>query len=216
MHRACVAAIMVSVACLAIPREVSGQRLRLGIRGGLNIATWGGADVNDFETATGVSVTSRTGVTAGGLVSFPLGGLISLQPELLYVGKGAKFESGGSSATLNMAYVEVPVLLVITPGVQGSVRPSIFGGGAIAFKLSCNLSGGGSSDSCTNQGIDTKGVDYGVVFGAGLGFSVGTGELQFDGRYDLGLGKIDNSSPPAAISNRGIVVTAGYLFRIGR
>lgn len=216
MHRACVAAIMVSVASLAIPREVSGQRLRLGIRGGLSLATWGGADVNDFETATGISVTNRTGVTAGGLVSFPLGGLVSLQPELLYVGKGAKFESGGSSATVNMAYAEVPVLLVISPGVQGSVRPSIFAGGAIAFKLSCSLSGGGTSDSCTNQGIDTKGFDYGMVFGVGLGFSVGTGELQLDGRYDLGLGKIDNSSPPDAISNRGIVLTAGYLFRIGR
>lgn len=216
MYRARIAAIMVSVACLAIPREVSGQYFRLGIRGGLNFATWGGADVNDFEAAIGGSVTTRTGLTAGGFVSLPLGGRVSLEPELLYISKGATIESGGNSATLNMGYVEVPVLFVMTPGVQGSVRPAIFLGGAIAFKTSCNVSGGGSSDSCSNQGLDTKSTDYGVVFGGQLGFGLGTGGLQVDVRYNLGLGEVFNATPSVAINNRGFMLTAAYLFRVGQ
>lgn len=216
MSRACVAAIMSTVVCLAVPHEVTGQRVRLGIRSGLNFATWGGADVNDFEAAIGGSVTTRTGLAAGGLVSFPLGGPISLEPELLYMSKGAKIEISGSSATLNMGYIEVPVLLVMAPRVQGSVRPAILAGGAVAFKLNCTVSGGGTSDSCSNQGLDTRSTDYGVVFGGQLGFGMGTGELQVDIRYNLGLGGVFDATPSVAINNRGLALTAAYLFRSGR
>jgi hypothetical protein len=216
MYRACVAAVLSSVVCLAFPREATGQRVRMGVRTGLNFATWGGADVNDFEAAIGGSVTTRTGLTAGALVAFPLGGPISLEPELLFISKGAKIEISGSSGTLNMGYIEVPVLLVIAPRVQGSVRPAILAGGAIAFKLSCGVSGGGTSDNCSNQGLDTKSTDYGVVFGGQLGFGLGTGELQVDVRYNLGLGGVFDSSPSVAINNRGLMLTAAYLFRSGR
>jgi outer membrane protein with beta-barrel domain len=195
---------------------VSGQGLRAGVKGGVNLATWGGSDVGLFEAACSCNNTTRTAFVAGGFVSFDLGRVVRLQPELYYIGKGTKIEVSGAAATINVSYLEVPVLLVVAPRVQGTIHPTIFGGGALGVKVGCSLSASGASVSCSSASFPTKSLDYGFVFGGGLGFALGSGEALIDGRFNLGLAKVLDTNPSLSLNHRGLAIMAGYSFRIGR
>jgi hypothetical protein len=55
-----------------------------------------------------------------------------------------------------------------------------------------------------------KDTDYGLVFGGGVDFELGPGELTVDARYTLGLAKIYDSG--IDVNNRVISVMLGYSF----
>lgn len=194
----------------------SGQGHLVGIRGGVNIAKMGGADLNAFESACACTTGSRTALDVAGFMRFDLGGVLKLQPEVHYVGKGTKFDLAGTAVEIRTAYVEVPVLLVVAPRIQGPLHPTIFGGGALAVKVGCSLAGGGASLACNNSSVSlpVKSTDYGLVFGVGLGYAMGAGELLLDGRYNLGFSDFLDTNPTPALKYRGVAVTAGYSFRI--
>lgn len=198
------------------PVAASGQGLRVGVKGGVNLATMGGSDASNFETACSCNITTRTALAVGGFVSFDLGRIVKLQPELYYIGKGTKIEVSGVAATIEISYLEVPVLLVVAPRVQGTIHPSFFAGGELGVKVGCSLAASGASVSCSSASFPTKSVDYGLVFGAGLGFPLGSGEALIDGRYDLGLAKFLDTNPSLSLKHRGIAILAGYSFRVGR
>ncbi|HEY6109542.1 MAG TPA: porin family protein [Gemmatimonadales bacterium] len=215
--RSTVGILLLSSALSAVgPVTANSQGLRVGVKGGVNLATWGGSDVSLFETACGCNNTTRTGVAVGGFVSFDLSRIVRLQPELYYMGKGTKIELAGVAASINVSYLELPVLLVVAPRVQGTIHPSFFGGGALGVKVGCSISGGGASVSCSNASFPTKSLDYGLVFGGGLGFALGKGEALIDGRYNLGLAKVLDTNPTLSLSHRGLAILAGYSFRVGR
>lgn len=193
-----------------------GQGHVVGFRGGVNFATMGGADLNAFETACACNVTTRSALTVGGFVTFDLGRVVKLQPELQYIGKGTRFDVAGTPVSIRVTYVELPVLLVVAPRIQGPLHPSVFGGPALALKAGCSLEGGGVSASCGSVQFPVKSLDYGLVFGAGLGYAMGRGELLLDGRYGLGFSKFLDTNPSPELKHRGVAVTAGYSFRLGR
>lgn len=216
MRAICAVLLASGVLSVMGPVAASGQGRLVGVKAGVNFATMGGADLNEFETACSCNAATRTAFDVGGFVSFDLSPVLKLRPELHYVGKGTKLEIAGTTLSINTSYVEIPVLLVVAPRVAGAIHPSLFGGGALALKAGCSLSGGGSSTGCGSVGFDVKSLDYGVVFGAGLGYAMGSGEILFDVRYNLGLADFLDTSPSVALEYRGLAVTAGYSFRIGR
>lgn len=204
------------VMALVVPVTARGQGLRVGVKGGVNLATMGGSDASTFETACGCNITTRTAVVLGGFASFDLGRIVKLQPELYYIGKGTKIDVAGVAATIEVSYLELPLLLVVAPRVQGTIHPSFFAGGELGVKVGCSLAASGASVSCSSASFPTKSVDYGIVFGAGLGFPLASGEALIDGRYDLGLSKFLDTNPSVSLSHRGIAILVGYSFRIGR
>ncbi len=198
-------------ASLAVP-QASAQNIKLGVKGGVNIATIGGSDADSLGDTK-----SKVGLVAGAFAEFMVGDIIGIQPEVLYSQKGVKSDDLGVDAKIKLDYIEVPVLVKVNVPVEGSkVRPSFFVGPAIAFKASCKLQGssGGTSASidCEDAGANIKSTDFGATAGGGIAFDVGGAEVGVEVRYTLGFTKIDDDPDPFDIKNRvfSIMGTVGF------
>ncbi len=202
-------ASLFSVLALAMPVAARAQvplpHPAWGIMGALNFANFGGSDASGTDTRTSFSV--------GGFVRVPLSPLWSFQPELEYAGKGAKASSGSTTGSIDLSYVEVPLLFrVATPSTPAG---RLFGeiGPSIAFKVDCTISasGGGvsASSSCANAGADAKSVDYSGIIGAGYEFPMGMSALSLGVRYNYGLADVASGSNT---KNRSVQLVAGLRF----
>lgn len=121
---------------LAAPAHA--QLAAIGAKGGLH---W-----SDFNENFGPFDTdSRTTWGAGGFVRYAFGDGFSIQPELLWAGKGAKIDGGDILTTdvdLELSYVEIPVLLRYDFAPQRArFRPYVMAGPYIAFELTCEFDG---------------------------------------------------------------------------
>jgi hypothetical protein len=130
-----------------------------------------------------------------------------IQPEVLYTQKGAKYDEGGAEATVKLDYVEVPVLFKGRFG-SGGVKPSVFAGPAVGFKVSAKTEFDGEEEDIE----DVKGTDFGIVFGAGLDLAAGPGSFIIDARYTLGLTTLDDSPDPGDVKNGVWSFSVGYTF----
>jgi hypothetical protein len=208
-RRTLVSALVLSVvtasAALAQKSEV-----HFGVLAGAAFAKVGGSDV------TG-DVKTRVGIAAGGFVTIGISKNFAIEPEALYVQKGAKRTETGETFKIKISYVEVPVLLKLRfPGNSGGVVvPHIYAGPYLGFKAGCNITGtSGSvtlSAKCEDQAFDfkVKSTDFGATFGGG----VDVGRAIIDVRYDLGFSKIPDSSTDNNVKNRVFYLLVGWTFR---
>lgn len=201
------------VAAMFTPTETSAQTV-IGVKGGIGIA-------NLSLSESSEDLSSRTTFTGGGFATFGLGEMFFLQPEVLYAPKGAKGDLDGTDATIAVDYIEIPVLFGAAFDLGGSsVKPRVFAGPSVAFEIGCDVSGteGGVSLSftCSEIELETKSVDFGLVFGAGVAFPLGSVQLIIDGRYDLGLSNInDTELDDESVKNNAWQFMAGVGFPIG-
>ncbi len=166
------------------------------IKGGVNfsnISTHNDGSYNDANMLT----TYNVGVVA----DFPLMEVLSVQPGLVFTGKGSKASGsvlGVSSTTkFNPMYIEVPVNFVVKVPIGNDAR-FFFGAGPYAalgvggkWKNTTSV-GGSNADSDRNikfgnsSSDDVKALDYGVNGLAGVEVS----RLMLNVNYGLGLNKI--------------------------
>jgi hypothetical protein len=185
---------------------------RVGITGGLNSSTVGGGD------AEGAS--RRTGFMVGAILVGSLGSGVSIEPEMLFTTKGAKFSDSEGAGSFKMNYIEVPLLLRYDATASGNMRPFVYAGPAIALRASCDLVGvtGGlteniSCDDLEAQGLKFKTVDYSAIVGGGLAFNLSGKMVSVGVRYNHGLGKIAEESDT---KHRVISLTATLEFPWGK
>jgi Outer membrane protein beta-barrel domain len=185
------------------------QSINSGIKVGLNDATTGGSD------ASSQSITS---FNAGIFATLDVAGLLDLQPELLYTLKGYKvtypvalqiapIPFGSGTVTAKISYMEIPVLLKLNTTSLGIIRPNIFAGPEIAFKLSSKAMSGSPSSEQDLQNINS--VDYGIIIGAGIDIDLPITVFMIDIRYDIGLKDLNSTSNPPDIMNRVLSLNAG-------
>lgn len=167
---------------------------RLGIKGGLNIAS---LTVNN-STA---NISSRLGVHAGLLAHIHLSKEIGLQPELVYSGQGMKQNLNGTTYEWNLGYINVPLMLqyMFNNGFRIEAGPE-FG-----FLTSAKIKDATGSDDIKN---DLKTTNVGLGFG--LSYLSYSG-LGIGGRYNLGLSNINNNGSNE-IKNRVGQISVFYLF----
>lgn len=183
-----------------------------GIKAGLAYYTFTGAD----KEIGGVAPDLEAGLAVGAFVTLALGPGLDLQPELLYVMKGAQYESNGYTYTFDLDYLEVPILLKYRLGAGVGVRSSLFAGPTFAFKLKAEgtESGPGGSET-VDYGDQTNALDVGLAFGAGLGIPAGANLVTLDARYTLGLTDWPDpadADEDLAMKNSGWLVMAGITF----
>jgi len=127
---------------------------------------------------------------AGGLY-FNLGlGFVSIQPEILYVRNGGRYELDPDNyLEFRFEYVQVPVLLKINIVPAGPIRPFLCAGGygAYLFKATGIIVEAGVELPRADLIDDYQKLDYGVVGGAGLTFKLPGIALTVEGRYNYGL-----------------------------
>jgi Outer membrane protein beta-barrel domain len=182
----------------------AAQEVSYGAKAGVSFATL------SFDPSSEVSYGLRTGVTAGGLVAFPIGSRLTIQPEGLFTQKGAKVDDLGVSATIEIDYIEVPVLAKYTVAGGPARSFHVFGGPSVAFKVHSSSSAtlGGSTVEIDN-GDRIEDIDYGVVMGAGMTFD----RFTVEGRFTLGLANIDAEDPDESKARtRAVGILVGVRF----
>jgi hypothetical protein len=172
----------------------ASAQVQFGVKAGANVASWSGS------AAGGLS--SQVGFNGGVMVNLPLEGMLSLSPELLYSGQGAKGTSSGTVVSGHVNYFNVPVLFKYTSsmGLYGETGPQL------GFLLSANLKSGGTT---TNDKADFKSTDFSWAFGVGY---LTTASIGIDARYNLGLSNIVAASGGGTLKNNVFQIGLFYLF----
>jgi hypothetical protein len=215
--------LTLALAFVFVTRPAQAQvAIDLGVKGGVAVAK-----ASFDPEPTDINLKSRTGFVGGGFATFHVGELFFVQPEVLYSQKGAKeedtIEGTSVAAKLKLDYLEIPVLFGAEFQPEGSkIMPRVFAGPMVAFEMSCKLTGEGGGYSVdadcdsADVGIDTKSVDFGVVFGAGLGFALENFKIIVDGRYNLGLTNLnDTTGDNTDVKSRAWQFMAGVAFPVG-
>lgn len=199
---------------LSVPAASLAQTPSFGLKGGLNMADLGGSRIVDSD--------ARAGFVVGAFASIPVGSAVAIQPEVVFSRKGAKsaaydydaFPQDGDAPPIGVYlnektshnYLEVPVLLKLSPSFRGDfVRPVFFAGPSVGFLLGAKE----VHDTDYEEHLNT--TDFGVIIGGG----VELGRLALDARYNWGLSTIEKDyhasfgNVPGGVKNRAFTVTAG-------
>ena len=207
----------VALALSIVSGPAQAQSKRAGINAGVDFATLGG----DIADLVGVDPSTKTGFSVGAFFGVDVDKMFRIQLNGQYVQKGAKFEESGATVTFEVPYIELllPLTMVI-PIESSSITPRLYVGPSLAFEMSCDIKfeEGGTSDteSCSDAGAPTKSTDYGVFFGVGVDFGLGSGELTLDALYNLGLANLnDFEGDTDTVKNRNIQILLGYAFLFG-
>ena len=174
--------------------------ISFGIQGGMNFA--------DLSYSASRSTSTRSGFALGGHLEFSLLGIVYLQPELMYIQKGAV--DVPTKDVIQLDYLEVPVLMKFKLGIT-PIHVELLGGPYLGFALSTKtaLATGGSSTLS-----DATGTDIGAILGVGAELDISDSTSLFANlRYSMGF---TNTSDTAGLTrkNIGTLVLAGLRFEL--
>ncbi len=185
-----------------------------------------GGAVTNLSGKSNATFDPRAGLAGGVALGYDFGNGLLVQPEVLYVVKGAYadtevdfFPDDGQDvlvpirARFDLTYLEVPVLVVYRFAGRGGLQPKVFAGPSIAFKLDARVrfrARGGTGPTQTEEDDTVESIDYGAVLGAGAEFVVGSQRLSFEARALLGQANVRMADP--ALHNVGVVFLVGIIF----
>ena len=180
--------ILTFLCAMVITGTISAQQVHLGVKGGLNLYDLSNSN---FDPMLGVHL--------GLLGHIHLSQKFALQPELVYSTQGAKFANSDNS--LNLAYVNVPILLqyMFDNGFRIQAGPQL---GVLTSAKSV------LGDNKVDVKNEFKNIDLGLGFGASYvhppsGYGV-------DARYNLGMTNISENASND-FKNRGFQLGVFYL-----
>jgi len=196
--------------CVLFSPSLSAQGLSFGLKGGLNIANLRGEDVT-------VDMDSRIGLCAGGFVAIDVLGIITIQPEVLFSMKGAKYDTllfgEPVSTSLEFNYIEIPVLVKYSLPLPGIIKPNLFIGPSLGINLNAKaIAKIGDLSVEDDVKEDIKSTDFCLVLGGGVDFELDIGKLAIDVRYTMGLTTIDDTAVEEDVKNGVISIMAAYSF----
>jgi hypothetical protein len=218
--------ILVLIVLLAFPSYSQIGKLKLGIRGGLNLATSNEELPNVPELEGGNfthNVIPRLGI--GVFAEYPLLQKFYLQLNVLYNQKGDRFKGTYVEDFVGIIdvdsrymydYLTVPVLLKYQ-FLNSEAKPYLILGPEIGYLLKAKqkLDASIMVIDLDTALVDTdikdnlKSVEFAFSFGAGINFPVGQFKGFIEGRYGLGLTAI-NKEGDQNIRNSVIYFNLGF------
>ncbi len=205
--------VLATVLFMALPAVAAGQST-VGFRGGLSLASLGGDDAEDLD--------SRTGLSFGGFFNIPVSDVLGVQVGAGFVQKGASETELGVDFDFELGYIEIPLLLTLSPPTSGNVGFTFSVGPAVGFNTGCTVSATDAGVTvefdCDDPsiGLDLKSFELGAMVGAGL--DIGLTEsisLVLDGFYNFGFTKVDDTGVDDDVKNRAFSILAGVSFSVG-
>jgi hypothetical protein len=173
----------------------------LGLKGGLNFA-------NVNTSSVGAAYNSRTGYHAGAFVNIKLTKL-AIQPEVIYSVQGSDISMATSSQALDLAYVNIPVILkfYLIGGLNLQAGPQ--------FGFLASASGPDPTGTVTGA-VDLKSYLKSTDFSIGLGAGFDISKFTIDARYNLGMSEINDNAALSAAKNQAFQLSLGFkLFDFG-
>lgn len=203
--------LLAFVAALFMLIPLVSAQSGFGVKGGMNFNT-----MSDMKPTDGglINVKARTGYHFGVLYKAKLPLCFALQPELLYINKNSRMESGEHnskgylSQDARLHYFQLPV------GVQWGIdlvlfRPYLQFTPYIGYAISK----GGIYNKVSWDDLNR------FEYGFGLGAGIEVWKIQLSGRYSWDLGKVSNFEWPTGLrkevkreKNRGFELSIGFLF----
>jgi hypothetical protein len=187
-------------------RASSARPVEIGLKGGLSLAGIRGDETDDWD--------SRNGFAGGGFVFIPWNDYFGLRAELLYVTKGAVYEEDWMGAnlktTLNLAYLEIPVLVRLSIPTGSRFTPVFFAGPVLGLKVKGDQEAEYRGKSTSEEIDGLKSTDFGLAVGGGLDVDTGYGKALVDLRYEFGLTEILDEG--GSIKNKALLIMVGYSF----
>lgn len=151
----------------------------------------------------------------------PASPTLGVQFEGQYVQRGVGFDfaNGAQSAdtAFKLDYIELPILLRMSPDPAGKTRAVFLVGPVIGFKVGADFEAsvaGGSTSVDVGDGFAS--TTFGAIGGIGLNLQTGTdSSLMLQGRYYLGLANaLDDEVFTSKSGDFGVY--AGMEFALGR
>jgi hypothetical protein len=152
-------------------------QIQFGVKAGYNLASM---HVN-YENSS-FTWKSKSDLHAGVLVNIPLLAGLSVQPEILYSGEGAKINDDGDKITLSTGLINIPVMIKYS--YKGAFVET---GPQLGFLISAKETDGSISKDIKS---DLKSTEF--AWSAGLGYKTKIG-LGIDARYNFVIGDIVRS-----------------------
>ncbi len=165
-------------------------QLSFGAKAGVNLASLSGDDADDLDGLTSFHV--------GAVAVFPLGEMISLQPELVYSAQGASYTFEGVDVKTKVDYLNIPIMVDVNLAEGFSLQ----GGPQFGINISSKVDFDGETEDID----DTETLDIGAGIGAQYKLPMG---VFFQARYTVGLTDI---FPEANAKNSVASISVGYMF----
>ncbi len=218
--------IYTTITAITLFTATAAAQTKFGLSAGVINSNWKGealSSLNNIIDLTNgyISTASKTGFTAGGYASIPVGEKFTVEPGFSYSQKGytmrgdlkidaLKFLGVNASANVESHYIDVPLVLK----AEVAKGLNIYAGPQLSYLAKSNLHvrAGILGLSLYNDKLDITGqfnrIDLGLTGGIGYQFNNG---LNFKAGYDHGLGKLDKNENFKAY-NRAFKVTVGFTF----
>ncbi len=179
---------------LAVTLVGSGyaQSFKFGPKVGLNVSNYTGDNVESD---------ALVGMHLGGLLSFGLGNVFSIQPEVLFSTQGAKIKNNNTKYEFKTSYVSVPVMLKARTGFGLYFEA----GPQVAFKTGEKI--GDQTISKFAENLDLAGA-------VGLGYQAGFG-LGIGARYVQGISKVGSFKSSSITTDvKNSIIQVGLFWAI--
>ncbi len=176
----------------------ANAQIQFGVKAGANFATLTGSDIQDAKM--------KVGIHGGAFVALPVGSMFSVQPEVLYSGQGAKADADGTTVSLNLNYINVPVLFKYNNpcGFFAETGPQL------GFLMSAKYKAGSNSQDAKSA---YKSTDFAWAIGAG--YLIKSVNVGIDARYNLGLSSIAKDVDGQKVDAKSGVFQFGVFYLFG-
>jgi hypothetical protein len=185
--------------------DAVAQEISSGVKAGVNFATLK-FDGLSFDA----NFDNRTGLVAGAFLVVPVSPQFAIQPEALFSMKGATMRDGELESTINLSFLDLPVLARFSSPSTTGTSLHVFAGPSFNFRLSAKTRtefNGESSEADFSDEVER--FELALVLGGGVEF----GRLLIDGRYAWGLSNLNKDrQDDVEIKGRVFSVMAGVRF----
>lgn len=181
--------------------------LKLGLKGGFNLATFSGTDAKGSEY--------KAGFAAGGLLNYGFTDMISVQGELLYSQKGGSrdFDNGAGktyTAKQTLGYLDVPILFKVNAGDAGKGLSFELGpqGSFVLHQRSFVEDSGGKQIGSSETSTDALNKVV-IGYAAGIGYQITSGlgiGLRYTGDFSQ-VAKDGGTTTTSSATVGGVTVT---------
>jgi len=203
-----------------------------GIKAGMSISALQ-SSTEDFQPFLGYEVSwLQDGISnpkfelqLGIFYTIKFSDAFKLQPELHFSQRGYQFDQTpfyNTNYSLNINYLQLPVLLEYFLLLDWSFNPVITAGPFFALKLSSDKIIRIADKEITGGVSGVNDIDYGLVFGIGAEFPAWDGQIILDVRMNWGFANVmtqpDNflsvSDDPGTVKTRAVILMTGYRFNL--
>jgi hypothetical protein len=204
-------ALFISVILTGAGSPALAQERHLGLKAGANFSSL------EFEGDTTAEYNERKfGFIGGGFAVLPLSGPLAVQIEALFSQKGAELSVDDDDLvfTLELDYLDFPVLARVNVPASGSTQLHVFAGPSFGYRMGARSKASSNQfDFAEGQIVnierDVRRFDTGLVAGAGA--DVGR-RLVVDARYSWGLKNAFKEDSNGVFKNRVLSIMAGVRF----